>query len=126
MVSAQIVQDLFVKHLISYVYITLFFSISLLKSYDYVFRDRGQIEVKGKGLQHTYFLLGLKGKTLAEPDDNVRTLPMLHKDVQIATSIKIDQNVQTFNEKGENSVDNDQPKQTMEKQKVSSSACLIL
>lgn len=55
-----------------------------MKDHHYVFRDRGCIEVKGKGLQHTYFLIGKNDKPLSEPDDDLCTLSILNgNDVKI-------------------------------------------
>lgn len=49
-----------------------------MKDHHFVFRDRGSIEVKGKGLQHTYFLVGKNDKALSEPDDDLCTLSILN------------------------------------------------
>lgn len=44
-----------------------------------VFRDRGLINVKGKGLLNTYFLIGLSDDTISEPEDGFLGLPVVSK-----------------------------------------------
>jgi hypothetical protein len=44
-------------------------SFSLLINDDYIFRDRGQLDVKGKGMLSTYFLLGQNGNRITEPEE---------------------------------------------------------
>lgn len=36
----------------------------------YLFRSRGETEIKGKGRMHTYFLLGRDDRPMTEPDDD--------------------------------------------------------
>ncbi|KAK3102962.1 hypothetical protein FSP39_015315 [Pinctada imbricata] len=48
----------------------------LLADKGYEFRARGQLEVKGKGLMSTYFLLGRDGHRVNEPDDAYMDLPI--------------------------------------------------
>ncbi|XP_052101287.1 guanylate cyclase soluble subunit beta-2-like isoform X3 [Mytilus californianus] len=43
---------------------------------DYILRDRGVIEVKGKGSMNTYILVGKGIKTLHEPNDSFNDLPI--------------------------------------------------
>ena len=50
----------------------------MLKDNHYLFRDRGCIEIKGKGQQHTYFLVGQNEKLITEPDDEYQTLSLLN------------------------------------------------
>ena len=62
----------------------MFVRFSLLIHDDYIFRDRGQLDVKGKGLLNTYFLLGQKGNLMTEPEDHYCNLPLISQDgVQI-------------------------------------------
>ncbi|XP_052071456.1 guanylate cyclase soluble subunit beta-2-like [Mytilus californianus] len=56
---------------------------SLLKDDHYVFRDRQCIEIKGKGLLHTYFLLGEDGKLLSEPEDVFHSLTILKNEFPV-------------------------------------------
>ncbi|XP_063420347.1 guanylate cyclase soluble subunit beta-2-like isoform X1 [Mytilus trossulus] len=53
---------------------------SLLINEDYIFRDRGRIEVKGKGLLNTYFLIGRHDDFMEEPADTYCSLPVIGKD----------------------------------------------
>ncbi|XP_076089939.1 guanylate cyclase soluble subunit beta-2-like [Mytilus galloprovincialis] len=52
---------------------------SLLINEDYIFRDRGRIEVKGKGLLNTYFLIGRHDDFMEEPADTYCSLPVIGK-----------------------------------------------
>lgn len=47
----------------------------------YILRDRGEIEVKGKGLMNTFFLIGKDKIKLKEPKDDFKDLPILHSSV---------------------------------------------
>ncbi|KAL8603738.1 hypothetical protein ACOMHN_024354 [Nucella lapillus] len=48
---------------------------SKLYDYGYVFKQRGEVEVKGKGKMVTYFLVGSQDQTLPQPSDDVTHLP---------------------------------------------------
>lgn len=47
------------------------------ESKDYIFRCRGDIDVKGKGKMTTFFLVGRKDRIVDEPDDEYCELPRL-------------------------------------------------
>ncbi|XP_064632525.1 guanylate cyclase soluble subunit beta-2-like [Lineus longissimus] len=53
------------------------FTYDVIKGGGYMFRDRGEVDVKGKGLMHTYFMLGNKEKTIPEPKDDCMELPVM-------------------------------------------------
>ncbi|KAL8603727.1 hypothetical protein ACOMHN_024343 [Nucella lapillus] len=66
-------------------------SVSFQKLYKrgYVFKNRGEIEVKGKGKMTTYFLVGTLERDLKQPDDRFSFLPdMLDADAHIDPSIQ--------------------------------------
>jgi len=75
-------------------------SFSLLIHDDYIFRDRGQLDVKGKGLLSTYFLLGQNGNVMTEPEDLYCNLPLISRDgVQMqVTEIKGETKRKTISE----------------------------
>jgi len=75
-------------------------SFSLLIHDDYIFRDRGQLDVKGKGLLSTYFLLGQNGNLMTEPEDHYCNLPLISQDgVQMqVTEIKGEKKQKTISE----------------------------
>ncbi|KAK7102523.1 guanylate cyclase soluble subunit beta-2-like [Littorina saxatilis] len=55
-------------HVSNSVYMKLF-------PYGYTFKDRGEIEVKGKGKMHTYFLVGYLSHHVKQPQDEFKQLP---------------------------------------------------
>lgn len=81
---------------------------------DYYLRDRGQIEVKGKGTMNTYFLIGKGSSTIPEPDDSLNLLPIFKSKLSIShtSQIKI--------------IDTNQNNKQIKSKSAKSSTCLIL
>ena len=46
---------------------------------DFIFRSRGEIEVKGKGKMATFFLIGSKSKFVKEPQDDCLDYPIVER-----------------------------------------------
>ena len=46
---------------------------------DFIFRSRGEIEVKGKGKMATFFLIGSKSKFVKEPQDECLDYPIVEQ-----------------------------------------------
>ena len=42
-----------------------------------MFKARGQIAIKGKGVMETYFLIGTSGRSITEPDDQFNELQVV-------------------------------------------------
>ncbi|KAL8566650.1 hypothetical protein ACOMHN_055587 [Nucella lapillus] len=56
----------------------------------YVFKSRGEIDVKGKGKVVTYFLVGTLDRDLYQPDDNFSSLPdVLDPEAETSPSRKV-------------------------------------
>ena len=55
----------------------LSFCFSKLYPHGYVFKARGQIAIKGKGVMETYFLIGTSGRSITEPDDQFNELQVV-------------------------------------------------
>ncbi|CAG5136593.1 unnamed protein product, partial [Candidula unifasciata] len=47
----------------------------LIRGHGYICRDRGEVNVKGKGVMRTYFLIGREDKMMPEPNDEHCALP---------------------------------------------------
>ena len=55
----------------------LSFCFSKLYPHGYVFKARGQIAIKGKGVMETYFLIGTSSRSITEPDDQFNELQVV-------------------------------------------------
>ena len=44
-----------------------------------MFKARGQIAIKGKGVMETYFLIGTSGRSITEPDDQFNELQVVRQ-----------------------------------------------
>ena len=49
----------------------------MLYPYGFMFKDRGEVAVKGKGVMETYFLIGTSDRSVAQPDDQFDDLPVV-------------------------------------------------
>ncbi|XP_059150487.1 guanylate cyclase soluble subunit beta-2-like [Physella acuta] len=58
-----------------------------LRDHGFLFRSRGDVNIKGKGVMTTYFLVGRRGHALSEPDDQHARLPLLMADSDVDTGL---------------------------------------
>ena len=82
---------------------------------DYLLLDRGPIEVKGKGVMNTYFLIGKGSDQIPQPEDSFTQLP-LYK----SRSSKVKDQKQQIK-----AIDSNGKNKTIKATNANSSTCLI-